>query len=235
MGLFLALEGGDGSGKGTQAKLTVEHARNELGLNVLELDFPQYGKPSAREVEKYLNGDYGGINDVHPDLASLPYSLDRFANASELRDFLQDPHGLAVANRYSASNFAHQAAKLKTPEERAAFYERQMWIEHVLLGIPRPDLNILLLVSSDIAQANVDSKDPSTRSYTTASRDIHEADPTHLDKATANYRELAELYPQWFTPVQTMTNLAIMRSREEIQLDIRTLLYQKLEELSIRT
>ena len=44
---------------------------------MLAMSYPQYGKPSARYVERYLRGEYGQANDVPADLAALAYALDR--------------------------------------------------------------------------------------------------------------------------------------------------------------
>lgn len=79
MGFFIAIEGGDGSGKKTQAELLAQYARTVLKKNVLSIAFPQHGEFSSYYADQYLNGAYGGINDVHADLASLPYAFDRFA------------------------------------------------------------------------------------------------------------------------------------------------------------
>ncbi len=195
---FIAIEGGDGSGKGTQSKLLVEYLRAE-GYDVYEADFPRYGKTSAYYVERYLNGDYGGPNDVPADLGALPYALDRFAAKDDIIAHLAKPDAIVVSNRYMASNLAHQGAKIADKAKRHAFYERTKLTEYGILGIPKPDLNIILLVPSHIAQANVDKK--AVRSYTASKRDIHEADTNHLEKAKANYEEICKLYPDEFTAI----------------------------------
>lgn len=221
MGLFIAIEGGDGSGKGTQSKLLVEYLRSK-SYNVYEADFPRYGKESAYYVERYLNGDYGGPNDVPADLGSLPYALDRFAAKEEIAAHLENPNSIVVSNRYVASNLAHQGTKLANKEQRLEFYERTKATEYDILGIPKPDLNIVLIVPTHVAQANVDKKD--TRSYTDKKRDIHEADASHLENAKANYEELCALYPDEFTAIECTDASNVMRSIEDIQKDIQNLL-----------
>ena len=217
---FIAIEGGDGSGKGTQTKLLVEYLKSK-GVNVYEADFPRYGKASAYYVERYLNGDFGGPSDVPADLGSLPYALDRFAAKDEIIAHLEKPGGVVVSNRYVGSNLAHQGAKLATTQERQAFYERTLLTEYKILGIPRPSKNIVLLVPSAISQANIDKK--SARGYTTLKRDIHEADATHLEKAKRNYEELCKLYPKEFIAINCMDGQK-MRSIDDIQTQIRKLL-----------
>lgn len=219
MGQFIAIEGGDGSGKGTQARLLIDWLRSQ-GRDVLELDFPQYSQPSALYVERYLNGEYGAANDVPADLASLAYALDRYSTKARVNKFLAKPDGIVIANRYVASNMAHQGTKFDDETRRKQFYDEILHLEYEILGIAKPDLNIVLLVPADVSQANVDKK--AARSYTTKKRDIHEADAAHLEKAKWNYEEICELYPEEFTAIECM-NGAQMRSIDEIQANIRAI------------
>lgn len=219
-GMFVAIEGGDGSGKGTQSELLASYARS-LSKDVLKISFPRYGEASAYYAGKYLDGTYGAVNDVHADLASLTYALDRFAAKDEISTTL-DNGSLVIADRYVASNLAHQGTKFVSDDERHAYYDRMLSTEYDILGIPRPDINIVLIMPTVLAQSNVDKKD--ARSYTDKKRDIHEADPDHLDKAKANYEELCRLYPDEFIAVQCVDAAGEMRSIDAIQHDIRTIL-----------
>ena len=216
MGIFIAIEGGDGSGKGTQSKLLADYAKEE-GYDVLQVSFPRYGNDSAYYVERYLNGAYGGTNDVPADLGVLPYAIDRYAASAEIRAHLEKPNALVVADRYMASNLAHQGAKIADDEDRKAFYERTKITEYEVLGIPRPDKNIVLVVPAHLMQANVDKK--AARTYTVSKRDIHEADAQHLEKAKANFEELCKLFPNEFMAIEC-TRDNRMRSVEEIHTDI---------------
>lgn len=217
MGIFIAIEGGDGSGKRTQADLIVKRLE-DAGVDVMKVSFPRYGEMSAEIVGKYLNGDYGTANQVHPDIASLPFAIDRFAAKQPIVEHLAKDNSVVIADRYVASNLAHQGTKLADPIERQAFYDRITGIEFGVLSLPRPTVSLVLLVPSEIAQANVDKKD--VRSYTEKKRDIHEADATHLDKTRQNYIELTELYPEQFTAINCMQDATSMRSIEDIHEDI---------------
>jgi dTMP kinase len=222
MGDFIAIEGGDGSGKATQTELYRVYAADILKKTVLKLSFPRYGEDSAYYAERYLNGAYGASNDVPAELGSLPYAIDRFAASGEIRDFLKQPNSLVISDRYIASNLAHQGVKIADANERKKFYERTMTTEYEVLGIPRASKNIVLLMPSHHAQANVDKK--ATRSYTTMKRDIHEADADHLEKAKANYEELCRLYPNEFIAIQCINESGAMRSIEDIQNEIRQII-----------
>lgn len=222
-GLFVAIEGGDGSGKGTQAELLREHYSEILGREVLKLSFPRYKQASAYYVEQYLNGNYSeNPNDIPADLASLAFAIDRFAVSEDILEYLNKPGGVVIADRYVASNLAHQGAKFTDATERKEYYERMMQTEYEILGIPRPDKNIVLLVPTNIAQSNIDKKPK--REYTDRTRDIHEADANHLGLAKANYEELCRLYPDEFISINCMGDDGQMRSKEDVQQEIRTLI-----------
>lgn len=213
--LFIAIEGGDGSGKGTQAKL-LEEQRKSTGRGVLRVSFPRYGESSAYFAQQYLNGVYGGVNDVHPDLASLAYALDRFAAKEEIESALAEGKDVLL-DRYVGSNLAHQGAKIANTRERHEFYKRIIDLEYGTLALPQPQKNIVLLVPPNISQENVDKKD--ARSYTERTRDIHEADANHLELAKRNYEELCELFPETFIAIDCMQG-DTMRSIEDIRSEI---------------
>jgi dTMP kinase len=223
-GTFIAIEGGDGSGKATQTALLVEYLNDVLKMSAMKVSFPRYGESSAYYVERYLNGAYGSVNEVSGELASLAYAIDRFALKDTIMSHLEQSGSFVVADRYVASNLAHQGAKIADDEERAKFYNQTMITEYDILKIPRPSKNIVLLTSVKLSQENVDKKDASIRQYTDKKRDIHEADSSHLEKAKANYEELCRLYPNEFIAINCAGDDGKMRSVQDIQLDIRSVL-----------
>ncbi len=223
-GMLFAIEGGDGSGKGTQAELTRSYIQDVLKRPVLKESFPRYGQESARYVERYLNGKYGNSPDsLPPEVAGMLFAVDRMAGTEQIASWLNEqPHGIAVLDRYIGSNLAHQGAKISDKAERHAFYEELQSYEYNVLCMLKPDVNIVLLVPSLTAQQNVDQKN--TRDYTDKKRDIHEADTDYLDKVKACYEELCTLYPEQYKAIMCTDTAGTMRSREDIQHDIRTLL-----------
>jgi len=221
MGLFIAIEGGDGSGKGTHSELLLQYML-EQGKVATKISFPRYGEDSAYYVEQYLNGAYGQADDVPADLGVLPYAIDRYAASASLRTSLKADDSIVIADRYMASNLAHQGTKIDDADERRKFYERTKTTEYGVLGIPKPDKTIVLIMPTQHMQANVDKK--AARSYTELKRDIHEANADHLDKAKANFEELCELYPNEFTAIRCTDSSGAMRSIGEIQNEIRALI-----------
>lgn len=224
MGYLIAIEGGDGSGKATQAKLLGEFLTAQ-GVDVKTVSFPQYGQFSALYVERYLNNHYGVATQIPADLASLPYAIDRFAAAPDIKAHVAKKNSVVILDRSTTSNMAHQGTKFDDAKDRHAYYEETMQLEYGLLGIPKPDIGIVLLVPAEVSQANVDKK--AARVYTDQKRDGHEANREHLQKARANYEELCELYPDDFIAIQCMDG-GVLRSIEDIQEEIRTILLQSL-------
>jgi thymidylate kinase/thymidylate synthase ThyX len=196
-GVFIVIEGTDGSGKGTQFELLAKQLQ-ERGHDVALFDFPQYDKPSSYFVKQYLNGEYGTVDEIGPYTGSLFYALDRFDTAAAIRRAL-DEGKVVLANRFTASNMAHQGTKFADAEQRRGYF---IWLDNLefeTLRIPRPDLNIVLRVPADIAQKLVDKK--ADRSYTDKKRDLHEADLNHLERAVEVYDDLCQLFPKDFTRI----------------------------------
>ena len=190
-GVFIVIDGTDGSGKGTQTALIIERLTAE-GQKVKMVDFPQYGNGSAWFVEKYLRGEYGSLDEVGPYKASLFYALDRFDKAAEIREWLAEGW-VVIANRYVSSNIGHQAGKIADPVERQKFLAWLLDLEFGMLNIPQPDAVIILFMPPAVGQKLVDQK--AARDYTQGKkRDIHEADLQHLEKASQAYLEVAKQY-----------------------------------------
>jgi dTMP kinase len=213
-GVFIAIEGIDGAGKGTQFELLVKRL-GLAGYDVLQLDFPRYQEPSSYFVKQYLNGAYGSLDQVGPYTASLFYALDRYEAANRIREALARGH-VVLTNRFTGSSMAHQGTKFRNADERRGFF---IWLDNLefeMLHIPRPDLNLVLRVPAEIAQSLVDKKED--RDYTTKKRDLHEADINHLRLAAEVYDDMCQLFPRDYMridsvragkmlPLETISNL----------------------------
>jgi dTMP kinase len=188
MGVLLAIEGIDGTGKGTQAARLVETAEAR-GYTVAAFSFPLYdGNPFSRAVADYLNGEFGTADEVHPELAALLYAGDRFHARPRIVAALARCD-LVICDRYAGSNAAHQGAKLEGEARRRLLD----WLEEVEFGefaLPRPHLVVLLDAPVALARELVGRK--SARGYTTLEADIHEADAGHSGATREVYLELAE-------------------------------------------
>ena len=215
-GAFVAIEGIDGSGKGTQAALLVEAAR-DAGKATELFSFPLYdGNPFSVAVADYLNGLFGTVDDVHPELAGLLYACDRFHARPRLEAALE-ANDLVVCDRFVASNLAHQGAKLEG-EARRRLIEWLVAVEYGEFGLPVPDLVVLLDLPPVLAQSLVGKK--AARSYTTMAADIHEEAGDHLAAARDVYLELARMEPDRWCTVDVADGNDGIRAPEAIGVDV---------------
>ena len=119
-------------------------------------------------------------------------------------------------DRYIGSNLAHQTARVP-PAKRSEFLA---WIEHLeygIYGLPREDLILYLRVPPQEAQRLVERK--SARSYTSASKDLLEANLRHLEDAAEMYDSLSRTAP-WATIQCFDAALSAIREPEYIAVDV---------------
>lgn len=223
-GLFIMLEGTDGAGKSTQTELLVNQLKKD-GYRVGQISFPQYGQRSAAMVEDYLNGEFGVAKQVGPYCASLFYAIDRYAAKEKINHWLKQGK-IVIANRYVASNLAHQGGKILNDRQREKYFAWDYDLEYKILGLPKPDINIILHVTPKISQQLIDKK--GAREYLKGKkRDIHENDLKHLKQAEQTYLQLADLYSE-FTVIECVKNNKILPIKE-IQTKIWRLIKKHLD------
>lgn len=192
---MIVIDGGNGTGKTTQFKLLLERFHKE-DLDVITMDFPQYGKKSCGAVEEYLNGKYGSADDVGPYRGSIFFAVDRYDASFEIRKAL-DEGKIVLCNRYVTANMAHQGGKIDDDAERNKYFEWLKDLEFRMFGIPQPDINIFLHVPVDMALQLVDQK--GQRDYIgEKKRDLHEADVKQEQNAEKVYAQLAGMIPNSF-------------------------------------
>ncbi|MBP7992051.1 MAG: thymidylate kinase [Candidatus Magasanikbacteria bacterium] len=193
-GIFISIEGTDGSGKGTQTELLVNRLRAE-GKEVEVVSFPQYGESSAAVVEDYLHGKFGTAQEVGPYRGSVFYAIDRYAASKKIRAWLAE-NKIVIANRYVGSNMAHQGGKISNSSEQEKYFAWVYNLEYTIFAIPKPDFSLILHVPAEVAQNLVDQKE--AREYLHGKkRDIHEDDIAHLKAAETTYLKIAQTFPEY--------------------------------------
>lgn len=190
---FLAIEGIDGAGKRTQIDLLCRLLRKR-GVAFTRFSFPRYSSFYGRMVGRFLNGDFGRLAHVDAHFSALLYAGDRLEAKSELERALAKGR-VVVADRYAASNLAHQGARVPQ-QRREEFLKWLLELEYKVHRIPREELIVLLRVPAAQAQRLVERK--TQRDYTRKKKDIQEADLKHLEEAAKVYDRLAR-GPRWLT------------------------------------
>lgn len=198
-GMLFVIEGTDASGKATQAELLKDRFVKK-GFDSVIFSFPRYDTRTGRIVKQYLDGDFGSLEQVTPEFASLLYSLDKYAALKELEQAL-DSGKIVVCDRFTASNAAHQGAKFSDLKERKKFIE---WISFTESRLPKPTATIFLDVPVSISQKLMKNR---------SSTDIHESNIQYLERVRSAYLMLAEK-ENWFK-INCTENECIL-SREKI-------------------
>jgi dTMP kinase len=194
-GKLIVIDGGDGSGKTTQAKLLVKYLQVK-NILVKYVDFPQYYNSfHGKTVAKFLRGEFGKIDEVSPYLASLAYALDRVSLKEEMEDFLKRG-GIIIANRYATSNMAHQAAKFKDKKQQETYLKWVFDLEYKVHKIPKENLVMYLHVPWRIGLSLTDNK-PVRHYLNGESTDIHEKDLLYRHAVEKMYLELSKRYKHW--------------------------------------
>jgi dTMP kinase len=203
-GKLIALEGIDGSGKGTQIGLLINHL-TEAGFAVAPYSFPRYGNFAASFVEAYLRGEYGPPTELDPRISSFFYAHDRRMAKDEIKIHLEAGH-IVVCDRYVGSNLGHQGGKIlgnyrAQKEERIAFFKWLEELEYGFYDVPRPDISPTLFIPPKKSEELVMEKN--ARPYLQGEKlDGHEKDANHLTQADKTFRELTTLFPEKYVPVE---------------------------------
>ena len=196
-GKLIVIDGGDGSGKTTQAKLLIDYLRTNH-YPVKYVDFPRYYTSfHGRTVGKFLRGEFGTLDQVSPYLASLAYALDRASMKTEMEEFL-NKGGFIIANRYATSNMAHQGAKFTDKKKRDEYLKWVYELEYKVHKIPKEDLVVYLYVPWQIGLILTENK--GSRDYLKGKgADIAEADIEHRVNSEKMYLELTSKNKNWVT------------------------------------
>ena len=195
--MLIVLEGLDGAGKSTQVNKLKEYLISLFG-SIEYIHFPRYDAPVYGSlISRFLRGDFGSNDSVHPQLVALLFAEDRHGAASAMKGIL-DQGGCVLLDRYVYSNIAYQCAKLSDPSEAEALRDWIFNTEYGSFELPKPDLNIFLDVPIDFVEAKLkNQRGGSDREYLEGAQDIHEADMNFQRRVREIYRRQCELDPKF--------------------------------------
>ncbi|MDA3912323.1 MAG: dTMP kinase [Bacteroidales bacterium] len=220
---FLVIEGLDGSGKSTQVKMLRQYLETE-NIAYEYLHFPRTVSPVYGDlIARFLRGDLGKIDEVHPYLVALLFAGDRHDAAKTIASWKSE-NKLVLVDRYVYSNIAYQCAKLKTESEQFELMEWILNTEYKYFNIPKPDINLFLKVPLDFVEARLSNqRQGDDRSYLQGKGDIHESDIRFQKKVRAVY-ELAMKRHDDITAVNCANEKGEMASADEIFSRIKAIL-----------
>ena len=195
--MLIVLEGLDGAGKSTQVRKLKSYLEGiRPGLEYIH--FPRYDAPVYGDlIGRFLRGDFGSNDSVHPQLVALLFAEDRHGAGPGIKKTLQEG-GDVLLDRYVYSNIAYQCAKLANPDEQEKLREWILNTEFGQFNLPRPDLNIFLDVPIGFVEESLSRQRPGgDRGYLQGAQDIHEADIEFQKRVRAMYKRQASLDPSF--------------------------------------
>lgn len=218
-GKLIAFEGPDASGKTTQVGILKDRLEKE-GKQVAVFKFPTYEKTYyGRLLRRYLNGEFGNVDEVNPYLAGILYALDRLEMRDEIINEL-DKGKIVLLDRYVASNKAHMGAKIMNKKKRDEFIK---WVDELDFGknkMPKENLTIFLEVPVENTIELMKRMDKK--------KDIHEINSGYMKDVWQVYSELAK--KEKWARIKCVDNgkmLSRERINEEIYREVKRILKAK--------
>ncbi|HKO03576.1 MAG TPA: hypothetical protein VJW51_02450 [Candidatus Acidoferrales bacterium] len=232
--MLIAFEGIDGAGKRTQVTLL---ASTLVARNIVceTISFPVYQTFYGRLIERYLRGEFGALEDVDPHFSAMLFASDRLKQRERMFAALQGGKTI-LADRYVASNLAHQGARVP-PADRGEFLDWLRKHEYGANEMPTEDLVLYLRIDPNQAQDRMLLRraGPAGRA---AAGDLHESDLKHLSAAAALYDDLAR-GEHWITIDCVEPATGHPRSPEEIHalimagVDVRLARFRAMQALAV--
>ena len=173
--MLVVLEGLDGAGKSTQVKRLKEYLSQRFG-SLEYIHFPRYDAPVYGSlISRFLRGDFGANDQVHPQLVALLFAEDRHGAAPLIRKALEEGKTVLL-DRYVYSNIAYQCSKLSDSGEQERLRNWIFDTEYGDFQLPVPDLNLFLDVPIGFVEQSLSQqREGADRDYLEGARDIHEA------------------------------------------------------------
>ncbi len=182
--MLIVIEGLDGAGKRTLTA-GLQRAFEADGKSVTTLAFPRYGQSVTADLaSEALHGRHGDLAESVYAMAVL-FALDRAGAKDQLAALARD-YDVVILDRYVASNAAYSAARL----HQDASGEVVAWVgdlEYGRFGLPRPDRQILLDASVELAAQRARQR---AQQEADRARDVYERDDGLQRRTGAVYAEL---------------------------------------------
>ena len=161
MGISLAIEGIDGSGKRTLAE-NLKKKFDELGIESEIISFPRHKEEFSGElVDKFLYEGLKFNDDEFKEVREgMLYAIDRLVSLGRIRENGKskldeyNENKLLIFDRYLSSNFIHRCNDMNE-EELKSYINKMKYIEFKLLGLPEPDITLVLSVKPEVSQSNI--------------------------------------------------------------------------------
>ena len=183
--MIIAVEGIDGAGKNTLVSAVLKE------VDTATLAFPRYEDSAAAQLaQAALHGKMGDMTDSAYAMAAM-FALDRHGAMDMLQEYAGNPDKVLLLDRYAASNAAYTWAR--TGDETALGWVEALEFER--LGLPRPDLQVLVPTDPELAGQRAQKREAEDDSRT---RDRYERDRLLQVATYTAYTEMAKR--EWASP-----------------------------------
>ena len=161
MGISIAIEGIDGSGKRTLAE-NLKKKFEALNIETEIISFPRHKEEFSGElVDKFLYEGLRFNDDGYREVREgMLYAIDRMVSLGRIRENGKskldeyDNDKILIFDRYLSSNFTHRCNNMKEKELRS-YINTMKYIEFKLLGLPEPDITLVLSVKPEVSYENI--------------------------------------------------------------------------------
>ncbi|MFO8050765.1 MAG: dTMP kinase [Thermoplasmatota archaeon] len=178
MSPFIAIEGIDGSGKGTQAKFLAARLK-EMGRDVLLTREPTKG-PTGKLIRDHLSNPF-----LDDEALALLFASDRIEHLEkEVRPAI-DAGKVVISDRYVYSSIAYQGQKVDME-----------WVGEVNKYADRPDLAILLDVDPRISERRMHDRGDELE-YFERDRDLQESVRKAFQRLSRGQHQPESLKTKW--------------------------------------
>jgi len=192
--MLIVFEGLDASGKSTQINL-FKNFFDTKNIKHCIIHFPRINSVFTNKannsffsylIYKYLNGEFGDIQDIAPKEIALLYAVDRFLFLHDLKREIKN-NDYVLLDRYVYSNIAYQCAKIDNQKEKKELKNWILKLEFQTFKLPKPNIVIYLdmpikFIKEKITVERKKNKD----------KDIHEDNLTYLLKVQKEYKKLCK-------------------------------------------
>ncbi len=191
-GIFIAFEGGEGTGKSTQSKLLAQWLEKEGEIVLLSRE--PGGTELGKDLRKILLGHETG--DISPRAEALLYAADRAHHVYSVIRPALDRGEVVISDRYFDSSAAYQGAgRVLNPTEVARI---SRWATESLY----PTLTILIDLPAEIGLSRLQSRDR----LESESNDFHE-------RVRQEYLQIAMMDPERYFVVDGTQSIEEINSQ----------------------
>lgn len=162
---IIVIEGFDGCGKTTQAKMLANHLRDFKTAK-----FPVYSNETGKIVKRYLNGEFDKYRNsecmiTDKEFAYFASSLYTMNRNEYFLSGEYDKDSSYIFDRYVGSNILYNSMLLKEKPLIDEYIKYSEMLEYDVLGFPRASSTYFLSIPIDVTIQNIETRNTTNDKY----------------------------------------------------------------------